>query len=580
MGIVDSANRLSALAPKLRMDELSEINGLFKSYIFRRRKTREIWTTCCGMHAELPATSEIMDAQHTPEQKPMQFGCHLGYMSAPVPTPQPEPKACPFCGKVSPVKEIGRSGTRKNLWSFRRAAVLRWHRNALWAVCYDAIKSYADDGMLTAKPAVKPVAIYRFAPGRVELCKRSYYGGEWYYFDSLKTDGLRTGYKLPEPFGMCFEYGLGYDLIGLDEVDKSPFRWCGLRDYLKHGSNLMRYLTLCTAYPRHVEMLTKSGMTGAVVDFAERGKSNAAAFNWYDPDPRRGLCLNKTELTEFLAGNRDLEVLAQYKSLRRAKVAATLSELYQIRQDIGQTWFVRTVRHMRKHRLSAVRLIHYFDREAAAESRLRRYERPKAWIAEWWCDYIDAAEFLGYDLTNDVFLMPKGLKAHHDQATEAAAAVRAARAKSIAAEKERARLKSLAPRYTYSDGRYLIRPPLGADEIIAEGKALKHCVGGYADRHVTGKTTILFLRDRTRPHKPLVTIEMRGAEIVQIHGWDDERTACKDNPKRLDPRKIYREFLDSWLAWVAAGSKRDKSGRPIVPKKAKEAARGEALKAG
>ena len=97
-------------------------------------------------------------------------------------------------------------------------------------------------------------------------------------------------------------------------------------------------------------------------------------------------------------------------------------------------------------------------------------------------------------------------------------------------------------------------------------------MGGYADRHVDGRCTILFLRDLQRPGRPLVTIEVSGAKIIQIHGWDDERSACKDNPKRESPRKIYREFLDGWLDWLAAGSKRDRTGRPVRPEPVLEVA--------
>ena len=96
-------------------------------------------------------------------------------------------------------------------------------------------------------------------------------------------------------------------------------------------------------------------------------------------------------------------------------------------------------------------------------------------------------------------------------------------------------------------------------------------MGGYADRHLNGKTTILFLRDRQSPGKSLVTMEMNGNKIVQIHGWDDERTACKANPKRKSPRELYAEFLGPWLAWLEAGSKRDKHGRPVMPKSKKAA---------
>ena len=98
-------------------------------------------------------------------------------------------------------------------------------------------------------------------------------------------------------------------------------------------------------------------------------------------------------------------------------------------------------------------------------------------------------------------------------------------------------------------------------------------MGGYAGRHLKGTTTILFLRRRDRPGRPLVTIEMRGNAIAQIHGWDDERTKHPDNPGRIDPRRLYRDFLDEWTAWLEGGSKRDKRGQPVLPRrKRKESA--------
>ena len=48
-------------------------------------------------------------------------------------------------------------------------------------------------------------------------------------------------------------------------------------------------------------------------------------------------------------------------------------------------------------------------------------------------------------------------------------------------------------------------------------------------------------------------------------------TPCKANPKKISPRKIYKDFLAGWLAWIEGGSKRDKQGYPVIPDKKKEA---------
>ena len=107
--------------------------------------------------------------------------------------------------------------------------------------------------------------------------------------------------------------------------------------------------------------------------------------------------------------------------------------------------------------------------------------------------------------------------------------------------------------------------PLTAAAIRREGNALKHCVGGYADRHMRGVLTILFLRRASAPGVPYVTIEMRGNKIEQIHGYDNDR-------RSESPWKTHREFINTWLDWLKGGSRRGKDGRPVLPGKRKGAA--------
>ena len=185
-------------------------------------------------------------------------------------------------------------------------------------------------------------------------------------------------------------------------------------------------------------------------------------------------------------------------------------------------------------------------------------------MLEEYLDYIQAAEGVGLDLHNGIFLLPRDLDRKHDQVTASWAAMQS---KEKDREYRECRLRKLTRRYSYTDGTYLIRPPVSGAEIQREGKLLRHCVGGYADRHLRGGTTILFLRRRDRPGRPLVTVEMRGNAIAQIHGWDDERTKCPDNPGGIDPGVLYRDFLDEWTAWLEGGSKRDKRGQPVLPRR-------------
>ena len=272
-----------------------------------------------------------------------------------------------------------------------------------------------------------------------------------------------------------------------------------------------------------------------------------------------------------------IEALGIY---RRQKGKSTLEDCLRFAQ-IGMDGNKEKMllKRMREHGVSIGKLLRYMNKHCLEKRTIRS-------ALDAYVDYLVAAEGVGLDLNNPIFLMPRDFEEKHDQVTAAWSAVLAERRRKAEAERRaafaeerrknlekfRGRVKSLARKYTYTDGELLVRPAVNAEEIVREGKLLHHCVGGYADRHISGATTILFLRRRSAPGKPLCTIEIYGSTIRQIHGWDDERTACADNPEREDPREIYRAFLDEWQRWLESGSKRDKAGRPIIKKKVRKTA--------
>lgn len=559
------AAALMAAAPPLRGSELAAINGIYPAYLFRVRKTREVWATCCGHHEVLPENAPpearaVLEVPHHPEPKPYDgYCCHMGAMSAPVPKNRPELIKCPWCGHLAKVKELGRTGKRDNLTAWRRVVVLRQWRGALWAVAYFTKKSY--EAELTAGPTWELHRVYRFKPGEAVDA-----GGRYLpWVHTLKGPPDKLPFPIGEPFHWNSEEGMGYTVIGMEELDKGPFRYCQAGAYLDGGvipatDELIRFLTLCTIWPGQVEMLVKLGLKRALEDLIRRKKWNRAAFDWREPDPRLAFGLDRGELRAWLEESKDLDDLVAYKRFRRDGIKVPFAELAKLREAAGAVMH-RMVPKMRRYQVTPAKLAAYIQRESGLPGQKRLGLHT---LYTEWTDYIEDAEVLGYDLTNQVYLLPKELHRKHTGAMEPAARIRAARAKKGQEKKERVRQKQLTARYCYSTDRWLIRAPVGVNEIAAEGKALKHCVGGYAERHLSGSTTILFLRDRRRPGKPLVTIEMRGKEITQIHGYWNDRYA------KEDPRKEYAGILEPWLAWLAAGSRRDKRGRPIQPRKKKK----------
>lgn len=579
------AIQLGEAAPSLTDEDVLGINASFPSYIFRRRRTREVWTSCCRRYEHLPKTGltpeqeAVMAADHYAEQKRWDgYMCHAGMMSAPPPAVKVTTASCPWCGREGKIKELGRTGRRDSLSEYRRAVVFKWHEDALWAIaCYTSKHYRGDTWNLIEAPLVSIDSVYRFVPGKAERAARRSraYAREasWRSYIMFDECQLRSRGGFPEPFTWSGNMGMGYDLVSTVDILKSPFRYCGIEEFEHKSTELMRFLALCTVYPRQVEMLIKTGMIRLVQDMVEKGVPHKNIFDWSQADPRKAFGLDGGELKTFLSLSRELEVLTAYKRSKKRGVPIPMEDWAALYQELVYTgYFLEFAAKLDRNRLTVSKWHSYIERERAKATGKKKNGPSFQTVAVWWRDYINDAVLLGYDLTNPVFLTPKDLGEKHRKTAKSAQAIRDSRRKDEAREKEIRRLRNLSKRYTYSDGRWLIRPPLGAAEIVAEGKALKHCVGGYADRHINGQCTILLLRDRKRPGKALVTIEMRGNKIVQIHGWDDERTACKDNPKRISPRKIYEKFLDGWLAWLAAGSKRDKLGYPVTPEQRKKGA--------
>ncbi len=191
---------------------------------------------------------------------------------------------------------------------------------------------------------------------------------------------------------------------------------------------------------------------------------------------------------------------------------------------------------------------------------IRSFEEGTDVMAQIWVDYLEAASKLKYDLSRDDVRLPTELMDRHDKAAAAIGIIEDEKK----VKRYLARRVKLEKQFAFSADGLSIVVPGGVQDIVREGRILKHCVGGYADRHVDGKTTILFLRKDSAPSVPYVTIEIsvenncKNLRIVQIHGYQNERDG------RASPEKKHAAFLGKWMAWVHAGSPRDEEGQPSV----------------
>ena len=580
----ERAAQMERLAPKATAQETEEVNGLFRHFLFKRTGKGEIWTTCCRRHTIVKPDTDnadelrVLHAPHTPE--PRNTWDHS-------PTVLRRSK-CPYCGAKVTVKELRYSGGRANLWSFRRAVILRQWRGALWVTAWDCKKNYSRsdiDGepLLTELPEMTLLGVYRFAPGMAEQATRQWWcgGAPMNYLRQTaigKSNGRKGGmWKIHAPYAYCAELGGSYDVIGMAELGKGFMCWCGLDKLHIPSYDFIELLTAACFYPRQIEWLVKLGLGEAVEDLVGRGVKNAALIRWEAAKPKDFLRCTRQEALDA-AGDKSihspLDVLKLYVLQKDKPAKMTLESAAFFTEACRGEPQRQMLNLLVQHGIHAEKMMRYLQQAGAVAAEEKGRPVSDSEITRLYMDYLDAARNCGMDVENPVIFMPRNLIEKHDRVTAAWSAIQRQRRKAAlaeadrkAAEAYRKRLHTLSEKYLFWTDDFLIRAPVNADEIVDEGKALKHCVGGYADRHLSGATTILFLRRRDKPHTSLATIEMNGNRIMQVHGYRNEMEKCDENPERMPARQLYAGILDQWLKWLKGGSKRDKDGRPKLSKK-------------
>ena len=150
-------------------------------------------------------------------------------------------------------------------------------------------------------------------------------------------------------------------------------------------------------------------------------------------------------------------------------------------------------------------------------------------------DYIDMLNEIGIPIT-PMKCLPKDLKMAHDKAVDTLNAMK----REIVRKEftKRANEESFLE-MTIKEVQFIL--PREANDLIEEGKSLKHCVGGssYINQHADGRTTIVFARKADEPDKPYYTLEYRGSRLIQVSGWDNKK-----------PDEQLRKVVNQWLQIV------------------------------
>lgn len=139
-------------------------------------------------------------------------------------------------------------------------------------------------------------------------------------------------------------------------------------------------------------------------------------------------------------------------------------------------------------------------------------------------DYLTMAVTLDIDMHSKIVLFPKDLNNAHN--------ILQKEMRQINQQEQEALFRNKVARFnipSFERGKYMIVAPKSIQDFVRESAALSNCVGKiahYHQNHLRGERLILFIRERSNPKQPYVTMEldMKSYDILQIEGIGHART--------------------------------------------------------
>ena len=475
---------------------------------------------------------------------------------------------CPHCGERMGAKSAGRS--RRKMYECHNITVYKASADGetLWGICGQLFPNIRrlnpeEPKDINIKPKFETIYIFRLCRGSADMCVYNYYRKSFVFCNTPK-----------EPYvGWFFNVEHFNIHNGIDEINKSFLRYVS-DSVFKRGSGIWKpiaMLQFCAVYPQ-MERLLKSGLSSVAVDIAN-GLPYKRTINLNGQKPADMLRVDSNTAADIIKYCDDdydaLDKIKFYKYIRKFDSKIKFSSAYSIyKKFIYPSYFT----YGRRGRNKGDNIEEYLALTGMTPTQLnnyieRQYEKAKigtacchaaytmmptlSTVCKHYMDYIQQCVKLGYDLSDSIINRPKDLEAAHNRASEAIRAIEAEEAakKDMEAQKKYAeRYKVLCDRFAYVGAEYIIVVPEKPSDIVNEGKNQRNCVGGYANRHIDGATTILFMRRAEAPTESYVTLEIKEDRYGKAYFAQAEGSNTNGNYRKLPEGA--KEFLDKWLDGV------------------------------
>jgi len=293
-------------------------------------------------------------------------------------------------------------------------------------------------------------------------------------------------------------------------VKGTPFEYSQWQHYTKYPnqfyvSDMVEFFDLAARYPC-IEYLTKLGFSGLVWAKLLRYRTHGA-INWHGKTPEKVLRISKHDIKAIRdsgleVGPRELRYLQKQRKAGNKISVADAFALAQIDSDYYTDYI--PIQHCSEFEAHQY-LLKQFKRGHWQDIVSTLYD---------WRDYLRQCAELGMDISERRYLFPNDLQEAHEKATERVKLKRDRKLDMMIRKRQPELLQ-----YQFESDGFIARPIGSLKELFREGKALNHCVGGYAEKYAKGGCIILVVRKTDEPDKPFYTAEISGRKIVQCRGF-------------------------------------------------------------
>lgn len=435
-----------------------------------------------------------------------------------------EPMECPECKSQC----IGKHAGRGHKTLVDRSYFVFYEKSKLdpkvvVARGFFAVRDYGGDDIRNVQTRYDCESYYIFQSGKTPKMYR-----QEYHYSFEKNAYVPHIVRCKTAYSLFSKYmGQNYDTYSsrvniAEAVKGTPFQYSTWEEYQRRSEeDVTKFLGLYCKYPC-IEYLTKLNLSDVVKDKLYRHNRTFGAINWNGktlPAVLR-MKLSKDDVQALRSCPLDSIELRFWQAFREENPAIAVDVAMKIFKSVFNGMELKDLLDLRQ-RASWEKIAPYLQKQFEKDKEQYFSQRQ---VGITYRDYLRDAEMLELDLADLSILFPKSLYRMHQNTMKQ---IRVKKDE-IVAQKIIKRAEVLQ-RYCFENESILIKPVEDIEELIREGKVLRHCVGTYADRHASGATAILVIRSKDKPGKPFYTLELREHDgvVIQVRG----RKNCAPTPE-------------------------------------------------